>query len=358
MSSKNRMWLTGFCSLASSLQLPPPASPLAQTIAAPVPVGAGPAIAKISRWRNVMRRIYTNLLPIALFLVLVPTAPAATTWYVDGMDGNDSNNCQTAETACKTIGDAIWLAASGNSIIVEAATYAENLTIGLSLKVIGSGASTTIIDGKAAGRVIVISSANAQVTLSNVTIRNGVAVYGGGIYNAGRLTINSSTISGNYALGCLHGWGGGILNYGTATINNSTISGNSASYLGQGGGIWSYSGSQAALQNSIVANNVAGNRSGNVTSYGYNLSSDGTCSFGNSGDLNDHDPRLGPLQNNGGPTQTMALTSGSPAIDAGNPSGCTDGQGQLLKTDQRGQPRPDNEDTGGCDMEAFESQSD
>ena len=50
----------------------------------------------------------------------------------------------------------------------------------------------------------------------------------------------------------------------------------------------------------------------------------------------------------------MALLPGSPAIDAGNPSGCTDDQGNLLKTDQRGQPRPDKEDTGGCDMGAYE----
>jgi len=54
----------------------------------------------------------------------------------------------------------------------------------------------------------------------------------------------------------------------------------------------------------------------------------------------------------------MALPSGSPAIDAGNPSGCTDGQSHLLKTDQRGQPRPDREDTRGCDMGAYERQTD
>ena len=76
------------------------------------------------------------------------------------------------------------------------------------------------------------------------------------------------------------------------------------------------------------------------------------------GDLNNHDPLLGPLQNNGVPTQTMALLHGSPAIDGGNPAACTDGLGNLLKTDQRGMPRPDQEDTDGCDMGAFENQSD
>ena len=58
------------------------------------------------------------------------------------------------------------------------------------------------------------------------------------------------------------------------------------------------------------------------------------------------------------PAQTMALLPGSPAIDAGNPSGCTDSVGQLLTTDQRGQPRPDKEDTGGCDMGAYERPTD
>jgi len=77
------------------------------------------------------------------------------------------------------------------------------------------------------------------------------------------------------------------------------------------------------------------------------MSSDGTCNFHNSGDRNNTDPMLGPLQNNGGPTLTMALPSGSPAIDAGNPSGCTDGSGHLLTTDQRGYPRHDAEDTRG-----------
>ena len=96
-----------------------------------------------------------------------------------------------------------------------------------------------------------------------------------------------------------------------------------------------------------------------MTSKGYNLSSDNTCKFGTSGDRNNTDPMLGPLQYNGGPnhTQTMALQPGSPAIDAGNPSGCTDSKGNLLKTDQRGMPRPDKEDTGGCDMGAYETQS-
>jgi|ERR1700674_474476 len=362
------------------------------------------------------RRSASSLLSLALFLALAPAALASSTWYVDGVNGSDSNDCKSPRHACKTIGHAISLASSGDSIMVAAATYTENITIGFSLKVIGAGAATTIIDGGGVSRVVTISAANAHVTLSKLTIRNGgTPSFGGGIYNIGTLTINNSAVSGNLAFaqnvaagggifnsgtltianctvstnsarafaGAL---GGGVANAGTLTINNSTISGNSASaFRAQGGGIASFGqggtitinnstlsgnralgphpegggiGGTATLQNSIVANNQAGNCNGTITSNGYNLSSDGTCNFNNTGDLNNTDPKLGQLGNYGGPTQTMPLLSGSPAIDVGNPSGCTDGNGHLLKTDQRGKPRPDKEDTGGCDMGAYERQTD
>ena len=115
-------------------------------------------------------------------------------------------------------------------------------------------------------------------------------------------------------------------------------------------------GERVPLQNSVIANNFDSNCTG-VTSNGYNLSSDDSCNFNRSGGMDNTDPLLGPLQNNGGPTFTQALLPGSPAIDAGNPSGCTDSQGHVLKTDQRGMPRPDKDDSGGCDMGAYERQS-
>ena len=198
------------------------------------------------------------------------------------------------------------------------------------------------------------------LTINESTVSgNSVDRAGGGILNSGTLTINNSTLSGNSAVDPPFGLGGGVYNNeGRLTINNGTLSGNSATV--SGGGIYNITTqATATLQNSIVASSPSGgNCSGTVGSNGYNLSSDGTCNFNRPGDLNNHDPLLGPLQNNGGPTGTMALLPGSPAIDGGNPSGCTDGQGSLLKTDQRGMPRPDPEDNGGCDMGAYESQSD
>jgi hypothetical protein len=422
-----------------------------------------------------MRPNHFSVLVVS-FLALTSSVLASTTWYVNGMSGSDSNNCLSATTACKTIGHAISLAASGDTIRTAAATYTEHLTLGISLKLIGSSASTTIIDGgtPSGGSVIAILN-GSDLAVSNLTIRNGRAQWGGGITrveasgglsitssiitgngatgcrgagaagggvaNVGTLTITNSTITGNTADATCIGTvaeGGGIANFGPVTINKSTITGNRVSAPGcmptrtsctggvaKGGGIFSsspliisnstisgnstsaqcaipkspgcrvygggiavgttmtmasstvsgnsalcvaghcraYGGgisssSAATIQNSIVANSSGGNCDGSATSRGYNLSSDNTCNFNGPGDLNNTDPKLGILGFNGGPTQTIPLLSVSPAIDAGNPNGCTDANGHLLTTDQRGMPRHDKEDTRGCDMGAFELQSD
>lgn len=313
---------------------------------------------------------------------MAPAALASSTWYVNGGNGNDSNDCKSAKAACQTIGHAISMASSGDSILIAASTYTENLNITVNLRLTGSAPATTIIDGGGNTHVVSILNTALNVTLSKLTIRNGVAA-GGGIINWGTLTISSSTIRGNFAASSYSAVGGGIYNSGKLAINNSTLYGNSASDFngGGGGGIYNdgtakinnstfsgnsspigggiYNGGSITFQNSIIANSTSGgNCYGNVSSNGHNLSSDSTCSFTNTGDRQNTDPKLAPLRNNGGLTPTMALPSGSPAVDAGNPSGCTDNLGHLLKTDQRGQPRPDKEDTGGCDMGAYESQSD
>ena len=352
---------------------------------------------------------FSASLLLALFSALASTAGASTTWYVNGANGSDHNNCLSAATACQTIGKAISKAVSGDSITIAPAVYSENLTINFSLRLIGSNARTTIIDGTKSRRVISILSTSAAVTLSNLTIRNGIATGGGGIHNSGNLTLSNSAITGNYALSGSSATGGGIYNNGTLTvrnstfsgnttsanfayggaiyssgplvINNSTVSGNSISgrFGGGGGGIYTAGGATrisnttiagnsggiykgggtVTIQNSIVAGSSPGrNCFGTMTSNGYNVSSDLTCTFHNSGDRNNTNPSLGTLGNYGGQTNTMQLLTGSPAIDTGNPSGCKDSQGKLLKTDQRGMPRPDKEDTVGCDRGAFERQSD
>src|ERR1700726_2766188 len=96
-----------------------------------------------------LRLVSRGLPLLVLFLASVPIALASSTWYVDGITGSDKNNCKSPQTACKTIRHAISLASSGDSIMIASATYTENLRIPFDLNMIGSGASTTIIDGGA-----------------------------------------------------------------------------------------------------------------------------------------------------------------------------------------------------------------
>ena len=349
-----------------------------------------------------------NKLLLVLLLALAPTA-FANIWYVDGVQGNDMNSCKTRQTACKTIGHAISLASSGDTIGVGSGTYSESLTINTSLKIFGTDARTTVVDGSSQFRtvfnistgVVLLSrltiqngSANgsyaggiendqaATLTISYCTIRQNTGGYGGGIANFGTATINDSTITGNgysggYAGGIANfsratvinttitentgGYGGGIVNFDTTTVHSSTITGNIGyDYLG---GIVNLAGPGSvhavSLENTVVANKPGGNCYLTVTSEGYNLSDDGSCNFNGPGDLNNTDPMLGPLGNNGGPTQTLKLLRGSPAIDAGNPNGCTDGSGNPLTTDQRGWPRPGKYDPDKrCDIGAYERQID
>ena len=100
------------------------------------------------------------------------------------------------------------------------------------------------------------------------------------------------------------------------------------------------------LANTLLASNNPANWSGTVTDAGHNLSSDASCVFTGGGSLNNTDPKLGPLADNGGPTWTMALLPGSPAIDADSAVGAP-------ATDQRGVPRPQG---SGVDIGAFEYQ--
>ena len=364
-----------------------------------------------------LKLVLTALIGMTLLVALCPAASAVTTWYVNGANGSDGNNCRSAATACETIKGVLSKPpVSGDSIRIAPAVYSENLTINSNLKLIGASARTTIIDG---GHIRVISiGTSAHVTLANLTIRNGSAASGGGILNFGSLTLSSSAITGNFAGSGTSAAGGGISSSGTLTVNNSTFSGNTVSadpvrgvaaggaiyatgplvmnnstvsgnsetghFLGgggiytagaaiisnttvagnrgnSGGGIYK-GGGTVIIQNSIVSSSSpGGNCFGTMTSHGYNLSSDGTCSFSNSGDLKKTDPQLiYPLSSNGGGTQTLALKSGSPAIDSGNPAGCKNNLGVVLKTDQRGMPRPDKTDTvtPRCDRGAFELQGD
>jgi predicted outer membrane repeat protein len=183
-----------------------------------------------------------------------------------------------------------------------------------------------------------IGNFSATLTLTGSTLGgNSAADSGGGIYTQGTLTVSNSTLSANSATSG-DGISGGML-----TVNNSTVAGNSA--FSQGGGL--YGGPALTTRNTIVAGNRAPTGPdvfGNLGSQGYNLISNPQDMTGwVDSDILHVNPLLGPLQDNGGPTQTMALLAGSPALNAGDPN-------QAGIPDQRGVVR-----SGGVNIGAFQA---
>ncbi len=214
--------------------------------------------------------------------------------------------------------------------------------------------------------------ADAHATINRSTISHNTAVDpagssadGGGIetYNA-TLTVANSTISGNTVTAATYSSGGGIWMGGYAdalpsvlNLINTTVTGNSA---GSGGGVSNYldAANASAMVNSantIVAGNTAptggncGAEGGTFTSLGYNIENTDTCGFNHSTDQTNTDPLLGPLANNGGPTETHALLTGSPAIGAASSAVCA--AAPVSGIDQRGISRPQG---SGCDVGAYE----
>jgi predicted outer membrane repeat protein len=216
--------------------------------------------------------------------------------------------------------------------------------------------NSTFFDNIATGSGGAITGGNGAVAVSDSTFSGNNAHYGGGIYASWGSTVHTSTFSGNSA-----DYGGGIYTSGWDSydieVSNSTFSGNSAVHDGggiyhrlgavrvinsslsgnqaaSGGGIYSHPDGTAVLKNTIVANSLIGNNcTGTITDGGGNLSyPDTTCPGINA------DPVLGPLQDNGGPTWTMALGEGSAAIDAADDAICA--APPVNNLDQRGFPRP------------------
>lgn len=259
------------------------------------------------------------------------------------------------------------------------------------------------------GGAIAVIGGSASALISDSTISHNAAGGfisgdGGALYDEGSLTVVRSTITANEALdgggiyiappapfvvflvnstvsenGAYHSGGG--LYAGAATdvsLFSDTVTANQANFNDDeghtsdyiGGGVYAESGSSFDYEDTILADNtetavfsppfgftrVTGECAGSIYSSGYNLLDNWDTShctvFKGLSDQQGKNPDLDALADNGGPTQTHALESNSPAIDAGNPLGCPDGQGGTLATDQRGYSRSPQGDN--CDIGAYE----
>jgi hypothetical protein len=227
------------------------------------------------------------------------------------------------------------------------------------VEVDGTGATTlsrvAIVDNSTIG----LQMNNGVVSLIDSLVARNTAPVVGGVVNqatGGFLLVRDSTIAQNTALGAQPdqpiAFSGGLVSNSITSLVDTTIAGNRVApgAIPLGGdnlvslAVNSQNATLMRVLNTIVADpGPNGNCGGDIQSSGHNLDSDGTCGFDVPSDRPNVDPQLGALADNGGPTDTRALSQSSPAIDAG--AGCA-------ATDQRGVARPAG---GACDIGAFES---
>lgn len=218
------------------------------------------------------------------------------------------------------------LAFEGHTIQATASTFSGNSTdLGHNTQADGGGA---IDDLGVASAYSNDTFASNSVTMATLIIDQG----GGAIYAEG----------------------------GLATIASSTFTGNSGGADDGGASIYTDGGATVIVADSILSSGASGTancalHSGGVVSRGYNLYDDAanSCTLSATGDQHVTGPGLGALADNGGPVQTEAVQAGSPALNAGDPSGCVDAFGHVLATDARGVARPQPA-AGRCDIGAYE----
>jgi len=225
--------------------------------------------------------------------------------------------------------------------------------------------NSTFTGNQTAGFGGAIENFKATLTVTNSTFsdNNAIDIGGGAIASDGPLTVINSTFSGNQSTGNPTARGGAIFSDLEPTVTNSTFSGNQAT--GGGGAIYNNPASTGliSLKGNILADSTSGNCGGTaVIDAGHNISDDGSCGFSGTSINHSTTLHLDPLglQNNGGPTLTIALEPNSEAVDFIPVADCTDQSSPTpvaLTTDQRGFPRPDPGNPNFCDAGAFELQT-
>lgn len=189
--------------------------------------------------------------------------------------------------------------------------------------------------------------AGESVTMTDSTIgRNSAAFAGGGAVSFGDMTLVNSTVTANVAAGGR----GGVLALGNLTLVYSTIVANSAN---DDANITSF-GPLTSI-GSVVARPLGGGTNcgfvRSTQSHGWNATDDTSCGFDAATDLQDVDPLLGELDDNGGPTETLLPAPDSPLVDAIPLEDCQTNGAAGITTDQRGETRPSGI---GCDIGAVE----
>ena len=201
-----------------------------------------------------LQRLFIAALATGLALGAGPTsiAHAATITVTTTADSGPGSLRQAIQDAAP--GDTINFSVTGAITLTSG-----ELFIGKNLILQGPGATSLAISGNDASRVVRIYGSETTVTISDLTIRNGSAYFGAGIYNSGALTLMNVAVRDNTS----ESSGGGIINYGPLNLTNVTISGNTASGANPlGGGGIAHFGGAATLKNVTISGNSAINTGG------------------------------------------------------------------------------------------------
>ena len=282
--------------------------------------------------------------------------------FTGGTDENDEAfaNCSPCSTLSANGGGAVFN--GGGAVTLEHVAFHGNGARGTPVGgAVANGAGTLTMtdvsfedDGAGLGGGLYVSG--GTVSADGVTFEDEGGEFGGGavLLNGGTTTLVNTTVTGS---GFASSRGGGVQNsHGVLTLRNSTLAGNIR------GSLETDAGGFTSVQNTILGagfsdgvdgdcvasgqNTNAGppTRAAVSNDLGHNLDEDGSCGLTGDGDVSGVDAHVATIADNDGPTRTMALMHGSPAIDGADGAACP-------SHDQRGVARQ----TATCDIGAFEA---